>query len=842
MIKKIKIMKNTLNKISAITTGHPVKVTSIFLMVTFLMVIPLSQIETQSKMSDFMPENEFQDARKLMIKEFNSTNAVVSIIEANSGNILDREGLLLLSEMEENLTGSIIIEPYLIDHKDPVITISDAVKGVLHSMSNGTFGIANASDEMLDQAVTYTLSQEQYSSLVSDEDGIERKYTLIIVNVDFRVHEKAMEISDETLEIEIETILKERESSEYKAYIFGGYNKEIQDNTIEDLSILLPITGIVLILILFVALRSFLDVMISVIALIVTLIISFGLFSILNIPFNQLTFFAPIMIMVLSIDFAIHIFMRYNEENKKEMSPAGVMARAILLVGISISISAVTTMAGFASNGLSYIPAVASFGIFIAIGILVAFIVMMFFATAVKVLAENMRFWYRKKRNIEYSRTNDNGSSGKMIASLRKGSRNGLLKITRVPYLHPFTVLAIVLVLTAGSIGFAGQLERDMSWDEILAADSEKLYTQELLEENFPQTSPLWVSVIIKGDITRPSTLVAIDRSISNMADDDHVVVNNNTPSVVSMLTYMKVLMASGIQFADLEDKNSDGIPDSRSGDQAVLDYLYQNGIPGMVLSEDIRAVLSEDGGKGYYDMTLINLEVKNVDGIKGAYLLEELKDDFQSVENLHGIKIYYMGGPFENTNVLESMTEGMVVSTTVSIIICSVLVIFLFRSLRIGLVASVPVILVTLWLLGSIYLLGFNLNPVTATTTAMTIGIGIDYSIHFVERYRQERGKGRTIKRSLDMSIGNTGMALITAGATTAFGFAIISLSRIGMFHEFGILAALIVIYVLVATLFVLPAFIVLSEKAESFYLMKHTDVKKVLPRLRKDKEIFRL
>jgi predicted RND superfamily exporter protein len=177
---------------------------------------------------------------------------------------------------------------------------------------------------------------------------------------------------------------------------------------------------------------------------------------------------------------------------------------------------------------------------------------------------------------------------------------------------------------------------------------------------------------------------------------------------------------------------------------------------------------------------------------------------------------VRYAGAVFEGDNLIQSMTEGMIISTLVSIIVCTVIVVTLFRSLRFGLLTSVPVILVTVWILASIYLLGFKLNPVTATTTAMTVGIGIDYSIHFMERYRQERRKGHSVGSAMDVTTQNTGAALLTAGATTGAGFWIISLSRIGMFHAFGIVAFLIVVYVLVASLFVLPAFIALSEKVE--------------------------
>jgi predicted RND superfamily exporter protein len=167
-------------------------------------------------------------------------------------------------------------------------------------------------------------------------------------------------------------------------------------------------------------------------------------------------------------------------------------------------------------------------------------------------------------------------------------------------------------------------------------------------------------------------------------------------------------------------------------------------------------------------------------------------------------------------------MTDGMVISTIVSIMLCTIVVIALFRSVSFGLLTALPVSFVTIWILASMYIIGFNLNPVTATTTAMTIGIGIDYSIHLTERYRQERARGRGINKAMKISIENTGMALTAAGFTTATGFAIISFSKMGMFHEFGVLAFLIVVYVLVASMVVLPSFIVLSDRAASWYARK--------------------
>jgi predicted RND superfamily exporter protein len=729
-----------------------------------------------------------------MVEKFNNTEGLIGIVEAESGNILTREGLLLLEDMEKKIESSAIVTPYLLSFKDPVVSIFDAVEGTLRMGSGGSIGVANATKEELAAAVENVLFQKETSQLVSKGDGPERRYAMIMVLVDYRMHADALMQNDESLDIEIEDVLKDNSPKGYNTYLFGAWSKDMEKNTMEDLSVLLPATFLVLFLILFVALRSFADIMISVSGLLVTLIISFGLFSIFGMVFNQLTFFAPIFIMVLSVDFAIHILMRFREESGEE--PRKSMFRALGFVGISIALSTITTVVAFASNGLSSIPAVASFGIFIAMGIFVSFIVMMAFVPSLKLLSRRLGKKRMKKKR-----------SGNLMA-------RGLAKLGRISISHPFVVLFLVVGITLGGLYTATQLERGLAQEDLIASDSVKLTTRDILIEEFPGKSPDWISVLIEGDIAEPFVLQAMDSTLDNMADDKNVVQTQEGAKALSILTYVKALSGSGANLPGITDADSNGIPDKREGAVLVLEHLYHNGIAGLVSPQDVQSVLSYDRESDRFGHALITVEITGISDGNTDLLYSDLHEDSEPLSRLPGVRVRYAGAVFEGDDLIKSMTEGMIVSTLASLIICTMIVVVLFRSVRFGLLTSIPVVLVTVWILASIYLLGFKLNPVTATTTAMTVGIGIDYSIHFMERYRQERGKGRTVRSAIDMTMQNTGVALLTAGATTGAGFWIISLSKIAMFHAFGVVAFMIVVYVLVASLLVLPAFVVLSER----------------------------
>jgi predicted RND superfamily exporter protein len=178
-----------------------------------------------------------------------------------------------------------------------------------------------------------------------------------------------------------------------------------------------------------------------------------------------------------------------------------------------------------------------------------------------------------------------------------------------------------------------------------------------------------------------------------------------------------------------------EGLPDSRADASLVLEHLFVNGIPGVVPPRDVQAVLSRGDAQGTFDMAQITIEAWDVAGTKASEMLSEIREDSDPIEGVPWTEVHYAGYVFERHVLMDSMTEGMVVSTVVTSVICTLMVVLLFWSFRFGVTAALPVVLVTVWVLGAAFLLGFDLNPVTTSTTAMTVGIGIDYSI--TERYR---------------------------------------------------------------------------------------------------------
>ena len=128
-------------------------------------------------------------------------------------------------------------------------------------------------------------------------------------------------------------------------------------------------------------------------------------------------------------------------------------------------------------------------------------------------------------------------------------------------------------------------------------------------------------------------------------------------------------------------------------------------------------------------------------------------------------------------------------------------------RALGVALITTFPILVVVIWLYGMIAAAGYGLNMVTVAIAAMSLGVGIDYVIHVVERFREERDKGHSVHASLAIMGGASGLALVGSAVSDVTGFALISFSPMGFFSAFGLFCAIMIALSLIASLIIASA-----------------------------------
>ena len=133
------------------------------------------------------------------------------------------------------------------------------------------------------------------------------------------------------------------------------------------------------------------------------------------------------------------------------------------------------------------------------------------------------------------------------------------------------------------------------------------------------------------------------------------------------------------------------------------------------------------------------------------------------------------------------------------------------------ALVVLTPVVLATLWVVGSMVILSLKWNVLTVMVTALSLGIGIDYVIHMWRRFESERDKRDDVWEALEETISTTGVALVLSAGTTALGFLVLLLSPMPVVQQFGLVTALTVTFSLVLSIIVLPVRLLMAENNSS-------------------------
>jgi len=257
-----------------------------------------------------------------------------------------------------------------------------------------------------------------------------------------------------------------------------------------------------------------------------------------------------------------------------------------------------------------------------------------------------------------------------------------------------------------------------------------------------------------------------------------------------------------------------------------LYDYLYQRELDvadpftGESYSDEIKHILNKDLN-GDYVSSVIRIyigpttshELDN-DGLE--FMRSELDADIPDVF-VKNFTISTTGGHVLTSVTVNEIQKTQITSTLIAILFAAITLVLIYRSLDLGVIAVFPTILASVWILATMTLLGITLNVLTVMVTALTIGLGIDYAIHIVERYREER-EHKTESQAIETTIVRTGSALLISGLTTVSGFAVLFLSPMPLVRNFGIITAATIIYSMFIAIFVLPSLIWISNRIKEW------------------------
>jgi predicted RND superfamily exporter protein len=159
--------------------------------------------------------------------------------------------------------------------------------------------------------------------------------------------------------------------------------------------------------------------------------------------------------------------------------------------------------------------------------------------------------------------------------------------------------------------------------------------------------------------------------------------------------------------------------------------------------------------------------------------------------------------------NLLQSLFKSQIL--TLGIVILGIFIMFfiLFRNITLSFIGIVPNFLAAFFILGIIGLLGIPLDMMTITIAAITIGIAVDNSIHYIYRFREEFKKINNYYKTLDRCHNTVGIAILNTSITIVFGFSILGLSNFIPTIYFGMFTGIAMLLAMISVLTLLPKLI---------------------------------
>ena len=210
-------------------------------------------------------------------------------------------------------------------------------------------------------------------------------------------------------------------------------------------------------------------------------------------------------------------------------------------------------------------------------------------------------------------------------------------------------------------------------------------------------------------------------------------------------------------------------------------------------------------------DRTVVQIPVT----IEGVEATRRLTADLEETWGGHGTEITVTGGDTLISNVTKELTDSQFLNVTLTTLAALVILVLYFglgrRRPVLGIISIVPIVVVLIWVLGAMWVFGISYNMTTALITALTIGIGVDYTIHLTHRFLEEENESDRISDVLRRAMFTTGGALVASGLTTALGILVLVFAPLTPIRELGLMVAITILLVLIATFVVLPPLLVL-------------------------------
>lgn len=537
----------------------------------------------------------------------------------------------------------------------------------------------------------------------------------------------------------------------------------------------LLVTGVIL----YIFLRSFRAMMISISVVVLGVFWSFGLISILGYEISMLSSLIPSLVIVIGVPNCIFLINKYHSEYKEHGNRIKALQRVIRKIGAATLMTNATTALGFASLILTNSIILKQFGTVAAINIMMVFVISIVLIPV----------YYSFSRPPKY----------RHYKHLEKRWINGFIDwlVNTAMYKRPYVYTALILLTILAVFGLR-KIETTGNLSEEFKESDPVFQDLKFLEDRFGGVVPLELIVDTKTPkgAYKSSTLKRMDRWQNSMSE---------VPGLGLPLS-----VVDGLKFA--KQAYYRGSPEFYSLPNSQERSFVYSFIPrGQERENGLLSTLIDSSGR----YIRISMQVKDMGKEESAYLQDELQKQIAEHFPAERYDVKLTGAWVVFQKGTTYLIDNLLLSLGLAIAVIAIVMALIFRSFAMVLVSLIPNLFPLLMTAGIMGYFGIPLKPSTILVFSVAFGISIDDTIHYLAKYRQElKSTNYNIGQSVVLAVREIGVSMFYTSIVLFFGFTVFTASSFGGIVALGLLVSITLIIAMIGNLLLLPTLLLSFEK----------------------------
>ena len=512
-----------------------------------------------------------------------------------------------------------------------------------------------------------------------------------------------------------------------------------------------------------------------------SVIIMMGLLGLLGWKVTVISSNFIALMLILTMAMNIHMSTRFLQLTKQfpELKKSKIILMTTGKMFWPIIYTVLTTICAFLSLIFSEIKPIIDFGWMMTLGLITSFLITF---TLLPTLLN-----FVKSNNVSLSKE-QNSKITSFFGSVSINNKNIIFGSTII-----IIILSIIGIL---------RLEVENSFINYFKKNTEIYKGMKLIDEKLGGTTPL--EVIIKfPKVDKEETEEEDDWGDEEENDEKYWFTKDKINKINMVHNYLDSLEPVGkvLSFSSIIDVATQ-LNNNKPLGTLEMGVLYSK-IPDSIKKEIVDPYISIEDSEAR-----VSLRIKDSqEGLRRNDLLKQINYDLQNKLGLKKDEFKLGGVLILFNNLLQSLFKSQILTLGFVMVGIFIMFLILFRNIKLSLIGVVPNFIAAFFILGIIGLAGIPLDMMTITIAAITIGIAVDNSIHYIYRFKEEFSKIKDYKKTLTLCHSTVGMAILNTSITIVFGFSILVLSNFIPTIYFGIFTGIAMLLAMISVLTLLPA-----------------------------------